>query len=180
MLTVDDFLLLDRSGAFDAHAKSELIDGTIVVVNAQYSQHFTVKTLLLRRLAEACDRLDNGMEAWVAGTIAMPPHSAPEPDLVVTSVRPVAGPAAIETVVLVVEVSDSTVAFDRGDKARIYAAGDVPEYWVVDLPGRAIHQHWEPGTKEYLKARTVPLGEPIVAATITGLGVKTGGLIADR
>ena len=38
-LTVEDFLLLDRSGAFDAYAKAELINGTIFVVNAQFSEH---------------------------------------------------------------------------------------------------------------------------------------------
>ena len=55
-LTVDEFVLLDRSGAFDSYAKTELIDGRIIVVNAQFSEHMTAKVTLLRRLADACDR----------------------------------------------------------------------------------------------------------------------------
>ncbi|WP_277923429.1 Uma2 family endonuclease [Sphingomonas sp. TREG-RG-20F-R18-01] len=95
-LTVDDYLLLDRSGAFDAYAKTELIDGAVVAVNAQFSEHFTVKTKLLLASAEACKGLGTGLQAWSEGSITMPPHSVPEPDVFVTTVEPVRGPVALE------------------------------------------------------------------------------------
>lgn len=56
---------------------------------------------------------------------------------------------AARDVVLLIEVADSTVAYDLGTKA----AGGIPEYWVVDLPGHAVVVHQAPR-----KSRGVPRG----------------------
>ena len=174
-LTVDEFLLLDRSGAFDRYAKSELIDGTIYVVNSQFSEHMVVKTRLLRRLADACDR--QGLEAWSEGSIDMSPDSMPEPDLLVTKVRPTTGAVKLETVALLVEVADTSLASDLGIKATLYAAKNVPEYWVVDVQGRKVHQFWAAAVEGYGRLRELPFGEQLEAATIPGLSVSTDELI---
>lgn len=174
-LTVDEFLLLDRSGAFDRYAKSELIDGTIYVVNSQFSEHMVVKNKLYRRLADACDHL--GLEAWSEGAVDMSPDSLPEPDLLVTNARPTTGAVKLPTVVLLGEVADTSLASDMGIKAALYAAKGVPEYWVVDVQGRTVHQFWEAGQDGYRHRRTVPFGEQLEAATIPGLAVETDGLI---
>lgn len=174
-LTVEDFLLLDASGALDAYAKSELIDGAIVVMNAQHSDHFIPKTLLFRRLADACDALGRGYEAWVEGGVAMPPHNAPEPDIFVTKSRPASGLTRLDTVVLLIEVSSTTVSFDRGRKAAIYAVAGVPEYWIVDLPARTIRQMWSPTDTGFGETFDVAIGEPVIARTIEGLSIVTTG-----
>lgn len=46
--------------------------------------------------------------------------------------------------VLVVEVSDSTLRYDRGDKASLYARAGVPEYWIVNIPERRLEIRREP------------------------------------
>ncbi|WP_010164264.1 Uma2 family endonuclease [Sphingomonas sp. PAMC 26617] len=127
-LTVGDYLLLDRSGAFDAYAKTELIDGAVIAVNAQFSEHFTVKVKLLLELVDACKRLGTGLQAWSEGSIAMPPHSVPEPDVFVTTVEPVRGPVAVETVALIVDVATTSLSDDLGAMLRVYAQAGVPEY----------------------------------------------------
>jgi Uma2 family endonuclease len=175
-LTVEDFLVLDRSGAFTDHAKTELIDGTVIVVNAQYSEHFTVKTILLRRLADACDGLGRGLEAWSEGSIAIPPRDVPEPDLFVTRVRPVKGLVRAETVALVVEIATTSLSLDLGRKLKLYAAAGIAEYWVVDVEARIVHQMWSPEGEAYAEAREAAFGERIEAATIEGLAVETGGI----
>lgn len=174
-LTVEDFLLLDGSGALDAYAKSELIDGAIVVMNAQHSDHFVPKTLLLRRLADACDALGRGYEAWVEGGVAMPPHNAPEPDIFVTKSRPTSGLTRLSTVVLLIEVSSTTVSFERGRKSAIYAAAGVPGYWIVDLPARTIRQLWSPTDDGFGDSFDVRIGERVNARTTEGLSVVTDG-----
>lgn len=175
-LTVDDFMLLDEAGAFIGYSKTELIDGTIVSMSPQHAQHFTVKSLLYRRVADACDALGRGLEAWVEGSVSMPPHSMPEPDIIVTRERPVQGPVRLETAVLLIEIAATTVAFDLGKKAEIYAANGVPEYWVVDVPARVVHQFWTPRDGRYAQARTTALGARVAAVTIEGLAVETDGL----
>lgn len=175
-LTVGDFLLLDRSGAFRAYAKTELIDGTVIVVNAQYSEHFTVKTLLLRRLADACDALGQGYEAWTEGSIDIPPHDVPEPDIFITRERPSKGLVRAGTVALVVEIATTSLRLDLGEKLKLYASAGIAEYWVVDVGGGAIHQMWSPENDGYAERRELPLGERLEAVMIDGLGVETAGL----
>ncbi|RZK00812.1 MAG: Uma2 family endonuclease [Novosphingobium sp.] len=175
-LTVEDFLLLDRSGAFEAYAKAELIDGTIFVVNAQFSEHMKAKVRLLRRLADACDARSSGWEAWSEGSIAMPGGNLPQPDIFITLETPTTGAVRIETVALVVEIADTTASFDLGAKARLYAANGVAEYWVVDLQARQVRQFWAPDAQAYHEKRSIAFGDPIVAVTLSGLRADTADL----
>ena len=175
-LTVDDFVLLDRSGAFDGYAKTELIDGVVLAMNAQYRAHARAKSRLFHRLFGALDTLDAGMEAIVEPSVAMPPENMPEPDIVVTTEPGGDGPVPLESVALLIEISDTTADFDLGQKAAIYAVNGVPEYWVVDLKAEAIHLMWSPAGEGYGARRTVPLGEQVQAVTIEGLAVGTQGL----
>ncbi len=64
------------------------------------------------------------------------------------------------TAQLVVEVAESSHARDR-DKARAYAAADVPEYWIVDLPGRTVHVHRHPLAGAYQEHEAFADGDEI-------------------
>ena len=174
-LTIADFTTLERAGAFRGYSKSELIDGTIYVVNAQYSRHMRAKSRFYRRLADACDAL-GGFEAWVEGSVELSPHSMPEPDLLVTRATPVDGPILAEMLALAVEIADTTRGFDLGKKARMYAKNGVAEYWVIDLAKRLIHRHTSPTATGYANVEACELGTRLTAVTIPGLAVDTAGL----
>ena len=176
-LTIADFIRLDDAGAFDAYPKTELIDGVVVAMNAQFSTHARVKTRLLRRIADAVDRAMPGYEAWSEVATAIPPVNMPEPDIVVTRFQATGrAPVPVETIALVVEVADTTKRYDLGTKARIYAAAGVPEYWVADVTGETIYQLWSPTGEEFAQRRAVTFGTAIEAITIGGLRIETGGL----
>lgn len=176
-LTIADFLRLDDSGAFNDYPKTELIDGVAVAMNAQYTPHARVKSRLFRRLAESVDNALPGYETLVEVSIAIPPLNLPEPDIVVTRFQASGRvPVPVETIVLIVEVADTTKSYDLGTKARIYAEARVPEYWVVDVAGEAIHQLWAPAGEDYSERRLVPFGTAISAAAIDRFVVETGEL----
>jgi Uma2 family endonuclease len=170
-LTVDDFLALDARGAFDDYSRTELIDGDVYAMNAQHRRHARVKTRLAVALAGSLESFP-ALEAIVEPSVAIPPHDAPEPDIVVTSEPDGEGLVPLSSVRLVVEVSDSTLGFDLGAKAAIYARAAVPEYWVVDVVAGSVHQLWSPGADGYNNRRTVRLGEVITAVSIAGLEVE--------
>ena len=174
-LSVDDFLVLDRSGAFERYGKSELIDGRVYVMNAQHRAHARAKTRLAFALMTALKGIE-GLEAVIEGAVEIPPRSVPEPDIVVTGEPDGEGLIPLASVRQIVEVSDSTLKADLGKKARLYAVAGVPEYWVLDLAARKLHQHWSPGAKGYGQRREVTLGQSIEAATIAGLQVETQGI----
>ncbi len=102
------------------------------------------------------------------------PTSEPEPDITILN-RPSAqlgrnpGPGDI---LLIVEVSDTTLDHDLGPKAKLYARAGIQEYWVIDIRGRRIHQHRQPNAEGYASLRVVatedalsPLARPDAALT---------------
>lgn len=175
-LRVEDYLRLCEAGAFADYAKTELIDGEIIGVNAQFSSHGEAKVILLRRLADAVERLLPDHRVWSEVSVAIPPNDTPAPDIFITSFRPrPRAVAPVETVLLAVEVADTTLREDLGPKLRLYARAAIPEYWVVDLEHEVIHQMWAPEGEAYGKRREVAFGEVVEAATVEGLLVETRG-----
>jgi Uma2 family endonuclease len=63
----------------------------------------------------------------------------PEPDIAILPGNPRDSLTHPTTASLVVEVSDATLDFDLGDKASLYAAGGIADYWVIDLVNRQLH-----------------------------------------
>lgn len=175
-LTLDDYLLLDEHGAFADYRKTELIEGEIFFMNAQHRPHAVVKSRLFRLLADALDAHGENWEAIVEGSIAIPPHNSPEPDIVVTDAPDGTGLVPLDSVKLVIEVADATLSFDLRRKLPMYARNRVPEYWVVDVNARRILQHWSLQGDDYAERRETPFGEAVAAATTVGLRVETVSL----
>lgn len=174
-LRVEDFVLLAENGAFDAYRKSELIDGDIYVMNAQWSRHARVKSRLVVALANKLAELGSELEALTEVSVRLSDNSMPEPDIVLTSWRG-AGAVPVETVALIVEVSDTTLDVDLGRKEELYAAAGVPEYWVIDLNENRALMHEHPEADGYGGCLDVELGEMLAAATIDGLGIDSSRL----
>jgi Uma2 family endonuclease len=175
-LTIEQFVLLDRSGAFDGYAKTELIEGAIYAMQGQFRPHAYAKTELAYRLRQALDALGSALYPIGEATVGMPPVSAPEPDISLTSAPIGEGYVPLDSVALAIEIADSTAAFDLGQKALLYAKHAIPEYWVVEIPAQRIHLFWSPAESGYRESRTVTIGERLESVTIPGLAVETGGL----
>lgn len=174
-LTLDDYMLLDGSGAFADYQKTELIDGEIFFMNAQHRPHAVVKSRLFRRIADALDVKAQGWEAIVEGSIAIPPKNSPEPDIVVTTAPDGSGLIPVDSVKLIVEVSDTTLAFDMKQKRAMYARNGIIEYWVVDVSARTIHQFWAPGGEDYAEHTNAAFGD-VISSRTSDLTVATDGL----
>lgn len=175
-LRVEDYLLLDEAGAFGGYSKTELIDGEIVYVNAQHRPHGFVKMEFYDRLRDGLRSIGSPLRPLVETSVAMPPHDAPEPDIVLTSEPRGEGLIPLDSVALIVEVSDTTIEFDLGAKAELYARHGVAEYWVAAIEARALHQHWTPREGDYAHRRVFPFGDLIAAATIDRLEIDTSGI----
>ncbi len=75
---------------------------------------------------------------------------APEPDIAWVSPRSYAmGRPQAADVLLIIEVADSSLSYDRGDKAALYAQAGIPDYWVVNLRDRTIEVHRDPQPNGY-------------------------------
>lgn len=174
-LTVDDYLTLFEAGAFDG-LRTELIEGDIIIMSPQYRPHGVIKMGLYDALRDRLKELGSPLTPLVEVSLALDAHSLPDPDLLLTSEPRGAGPVPLSSVGLVIEVAASSRAKDMGAKVALYARHEVPEYWVVDVNERVIHQLWSPTDGSYAEQREIAFGSAITAATIPGLTVETATL----
>jgi Uma2 family endonuclease len=142
---------LAETGVF-AGQRYELIDGDLVDKMGQNPPHVSAIQLLLKWLASIFEvdliRVQHPMEAAPGDR----ERSLPEPDLAVLRERKIEHRSRHprgDEMLLAIEVSDTTVAFDRSRKAALYARAGVPEYWVLDLSRRMLVVHREPDGIQY-------------------------------
>ncbi len=130
------------AGIFRPGERLELLAGHLVVSEPQGSLHATAVGL-----AEDALRASFG-PGWIVRVqmpIALADDSEPEPDVaVVPGTRRDYELAHPSRPVLLVEVAESSLDDDRGDKASLYARAGVPEYWIVNLVDRVLEVHREP------------------------------------
>jgi Uma2 family endonuclease len=140
--TRDEYYKMAEAGVFRPGERVELIGGKIVAMSPQNSPHYTAIRLIEDALRTA---FGAGYDIRVQGPLDVSPSSQPEPDIAVVrgTARDYAR-AHPSTALLVVEVSESSLAFDRGEKASLYASAGIPEYWIVNLPDRRLEIYSDP------------------------------------
>lgn len=140
--TREEYYKMADAGVFHPEERVELIGGRIVTMPPQKSPHFTALSLVEDALHAI---FPTGCAIRVQGPLDVSPSSQPEPDIAVVSgsIRDYAK-AHPTTALLVVEVAESTVRFDRGEKASLYTNAGVPEYWVVNLRTQQLEVYRDP------------------------------------
>ena len=158
--TVDEYLAMEVAGILHEDDRVELIDGEIIIMPPIGDPH-EVSTDWLNRLL--LPPLINRAIVRVQGAIRLNSRSAPQPDIAVLRERPLheVGPYFPPDVHLVIEVSDSTLAYDRGPKLARYAAAGIPEVWVANLRAQEVTAYADPTGSEYATVRTYRAGESI-------------------
>jgi Uma2 family endonuclease len=142
--TVHDYHRMGAAGILSPTDRVELIDGEIVTKMAIGPRHGACVDRANRALTTA---VDTSAIVRVQGSVRLNLFNEPEPDIALLrprddfyrSAHP--GPADI---LLVVEVAESSIDFDREIKARVYARAGLPEYWLVDLNEDLVHVHADP------------------------------------
>lgn len=175
-LTVEDFFRLDDAGAFEGYGKTELIRGEVFYMNAQHRPHARAKAAVYDAIRDWIRATGSDLTILSEATVSMPSHSAPEPDLILTSEPDGEGPVPIGSVRLLVEIADTTQTNDLRIKSALYAENGVPEYWVVDLKTKQVHRMVAPSAAGYTSHDQTALGGRIEAATIAGLVVDLPAL----
>ena len=178
--TVEDFAHMGEAGIFAADDRVELIDGEIREMTPIGPSHAG----LVGRLAELLiNRLTGTANVRIQNPIRLGRYTEPQPDLVVARRRDdyYAGhhPEA-DDVHLVIEVADSSLLYDREEKAPRYAAAGIPEAWLVDASGETVTACTEPGPSGFGEERLLRRGEEVVSAAVTGLRLPVDVIFGDR
>ena len=148
--TVAEVEVMVSAGVMDEDERVELIGGELVPMSPKGNHHEVVKTALLRRwFRSAPEDVDLTPET----TFRLSEDTYLEPDVVIysraTGLKGLTG----ANVLLVVEIADSSLRYDMGRKAALYAAFGVRELWVVDAVTLAARAFRDPAADGYRDAR---------------------------
>lgn len=140
--TVEEYHALIAAGFFVEDERYELLRGLLVHKMGKNREH----SIVTRRLRQLLERLV--LSGYVESQEpVITADSEPEPDVSVVRGKPEDYESQHPTaanVLLVAEVSDSTLAYDRGVKKEIYAEAGIPVYWIVNLVERQIEVYSQP------------------------------------
>lgn len=171
--TADEYQAMGRAGILREDDRVELIDGEVLAMSPIGPPHTgtvnRINRLFTTRVGEAAI-------VQVQLPVRLDPHSEPQPDLVLLKPRDdfygtaAAGP---EDILLAIEVAQSSLAYDRGIKADLYARRNVAEYWIVDLNGGEVIRHTDPVDGRYRHVAAVARDEPFAPTLMPGCVVTT-------
>ena len=171
--TLDEFDRMIDLGLLRADDRVELIDGELVPMHSKGGRHEAVTTKLLnffmRRVPDDCEL---GVElGWrPGGDIYL------EPDLVIYKAGGFPSYVPPSDYLLLVEVSDSSLRYDRERKAKIYAALGVREYWVIDANSLQTTVHLDPGADGYASVSARAPNQILAPLALAALAVSLGDL----
>ena len=158
--TVESYQRLAELGVLGEDDRVELIAGQVVAMTPIGDRHASCVRRLNRLLSRA---LGNLAIIDVQNPVVLGRHDAPQPDLAVLKRRADGYPRhpRARDILLVIEVADTTLAYDRDVKIPRYAAAAIPEAWLVDLGADAITLYRGPRPDGYTDVVTVTRGETL-------------------
>lgn len=174
-LSLEDFHKLGDAGVLDASARVELFAGELIDMAPIGSRHAGIvahlSALLGRQAPQAL--------LWVQNPLSLPPDSELLPDLMLLQPRTDyykgAAPTAPD-VLLLIEVADTTLAYDRDYKLPLYARHGVPEVWLVDVAGACLEVHERPEAGGYRLRTLLHAGDRAVPGQVAGVAVEVAAL----
>ena len=168
-LSADQFEQMGRTGILGPEARVELIEGEMIEMAPIGSRHAAAVALLSRHFTRAVG--DTAL-VWTQSPLRLADDSEPQPDVML--LRPAADsyrsahPRPAD-VLLLIEVADSTLRFDREIKLPLYARHGVPEVWILDLDAERFEVYREPaagGYRRKLERQGVESIAPLALPTV--------------
>ena len=174
--TVEEYEELGRAGLFQEDKRVELLHGEIIVMSPIGYRHATAVRLLTNFLAR---RARGRYEVDPQNPFNLDDASQPQPDLslvdpAVSTKRRHPEPADI---FLVIEVSDSSVRYDREDKGPAYASRGIREYWLLNLEANVLEVFREPAGAAYGESRVLGPEETIAPLAFPDLVLRVGDFL---
>ena len=131
--TVEDYHKLGEAGILTEDSRVELIEGELIEMAPIHGPHMGTVNRLNKMLVLAVG--DHGVVS-VQNPVTLPPYSEPQPDFTILRLgagTPDSGVPHANDVLLLIEVADTTLAYDRSRKLELYAREGIAEYWIVNL-----------------------------------------------
>ena len=178
LFTADEYVRMAEVGILGEHERIELIHGEILTMSPIGPRHCTAVDRFTYILVTAL-----GPRAWVRvqSTVRLFSDTMPEPDLAILRRRDYsrAHPTPAD-ILLVIEIAETSLAYDRGKKAALYAEAGIPEYWVADTEGEALEVYREPDGQRYRQSTRFTGAVEVNPVAFHDVGVRLSEIFGWR
>ena len=155
LFDVEEYHRMGQVGILGPEDRVELIEGEIVRMSAIGHGHAFTVMMLTNLLVKAV-----GDRALVSpgNPVRLTRHTEPQPDLMLLRLDADYREEFVVPghVLLVIEVADTSLAYDRGVKLRLYAQAGILEVWIVDVQHERVEVHRDPAGEGYRTVEVVP------------------------
>jgi Uma2 family endonuclease len=174
---VAEYYQMVKAGILREDDRVELIEGEIIQMPSIGSPHASC----VKRANRLFNRsVGDAVVMSIQDPVQLSDYSEPVPDVVVLRPRgdfyAESHPTAAD-VLLLIEVSDTTLRYDQGTKVPLYAREGVPEVWVVDLNGQRLWVYREPSPTGYRITQTLRRGDHLTLLAFPDLEVAVDDIL---
>lgn len=177
LFSVGEYRHMGEVGILGDDERIELIEGEIVKMSPIGSHHAACVmrlNMMLVRLAGEAAMVD------VQSPIQLDDQSEPEPDLTLLVPRADYYAEALpipEQVLLLIEVSDTTLSYDRGRKVPLYARSGIPVVWIVNPNNSSIEVYSNPIQGKYKSVVKLKRGQTLTVPGLEGVSIRVDGVL---
>lgn len=165
------------AGIFTAEDRVELIDGEVIEMSPIGPLHAAI-VKRINKLLSAISLPDHIIS--VQDPIQLSDFSEPQPDIAIIIFRPdfyaTQHPQSGD-VMLIIEVADTSIDYDRSVKLARYAESMIPEVWIVDIDRHQIEQYALPANNQYRTKQSWSYGDTITSRALPAISLPVDGLM---
>ena len=175
--TVAEYYAMAEAGILTEDDRVELLDGVIVEMAPVGSRHVGCVNLYTRWLSQL---VGDRAILQVQGSIHLDDDTEPQPDLALLRNRPdfySSSHAEPSDVLLLIQVADSSVGYDRHEKLPRYAQAGIPEVWITVLSERIIEDHSEPVDGVYTRNLIYVPGDTISPGALPDIELAVSDIL---
>ena len=161
-LTVDEYHKIGDAGVLSPEDRIELIEGEMIEMAPIGARHFAMVNKLCALLVAA---VGNKGIVSVQNPIVLPPRNEPQPDIAILKPRADYYKSLLpgaQDVLLLNEVADTTLEYDRDAKIPTYAQHAIPEVWLVNVQTNSLSIFLDPSHKGYRRLLTPQVGDHVI------------------
>ena len=175
--TVVEYERMGRFGIFSIDVRVELVNGEIIEMSPIGERHAACVAVLTQLITL---RLRLSALVWAQNPLVLDDYSEPQPDLAILNPRAdnyrTSKPKP-EDVLLAIEVSDTTLNYDRKVKVPLYARTGVPETWIVNLPEERVEVYAELIGGSYQTVEHYVRGDELQSRSLAALRVSVDEIL---
>lgn len=174
--TVDEYYKMIELGMLKDYEKAEIIEGELIQKMPIGDRHAAAVDFLNRFITKS---VSDNVLVKIQNPVRLSDYNEPEPDIALADLTKYDGrrhPQPAE-ILLLIEVSDSTLKYDRSTKLVLYAEAEIPEVWIVNLPNDIIEIHTKPGSGIYQLTKIYKRGETLESEILPDLKLEVDKIL---